>query len=58
MEWEEANVFQTVMSQEGLMASLVFSVPLAGCRQGAVEVRGNLLPLNIGELSVPRVLLR
>lgn len=58
MEWEEANVSQTEMSQEGLMACLVFSTSLVGCWQGAVEVRGTLLPQNKGELDVPRVPLR
>lgn len=54
----ERNVSETKVRQEGLMVCLVSSISLVGCWLGSVEVRGSFLTQDVGELGVPRVLLR
>lgn len=58
MEWEKENVSETKVRQEGLMVCLVSSISLVGCWLGSIEVRGSFLTQDVGELGVPRVLLR
>lgn len=48
MEQEEENVSETKLRQEGLMVCLMSSISLVGCWLGTVEVKGDLLPQDVG----------